>query len=224
MASTAEKSAKDQARERLEAGAAEREAAADAAARQASMNERSDITPAEGNDPKARPASVDRLAESGKASRPDRLSVEDQDSAMAWFLDDEDEDVTKTILINVANVGEHKIPWVIRPVDSETIRDIRRRAEQAASKMQRRRGQVAVDQGQINLAIVAEGTVEPDLRGATERKYGEGLGADATRIVMLALKDKFKRKPGLVDQIAGEILALSGYDDEDVTEPLAGKP
>ena len=39
----------------------------------------------------------------------------------------------------------------------------------------------------------------------------------------MVLKHRFRRKPGLIDQLAGRIMDLSGYDEEDVREAEAAK-
>jgi hypothetical protein len=184
-----------------------------------------DMTEGPKNDPDPNPEALARASRAGE--RNGTLSGEDQDSALAWFMDDQADNVTKVIEINIG-IGDEKrwVPWTIKPVDNEILRTIRKQAEQASTRMQRRRGQAEIDQAQINLAIVAKGTVNPDLEVLAAQKMGrpDGLGQNPLPFVMAMLKDRFKHKPGLVDQIAGEVLALSGYDDEDLREPLAGKP
>ena len=37
------------------------------------------------------------------------------------------------------------------------------------------------------------------------------------------LLKRFERKPGLIAQLAGQIMALSGFDDEDVRDALSAR-
>jgi hypothetical protein len=149
-----------------------------------------------------------------QAAAQKRLDAEEQSIALDWFLSDEpdgSESQTRTIEINVGSPTQEKwIPWEIRAVDLDTLRRIRRQA--MGNRAQRRTGG-EIDEVAANLRIVVEGTVTPDLLQAAKT-----LGiADASE----ALRQRFSRKPGLLGQIAGEIMSLSGYDDEDVREAAA---
>ena len=67
----------------------------------------------------------------------------------------------------------------------------------------------------MTAAIVAAGTVEPDLQ-----QIAAQMGAPTIAAMLLR---RFSHKPGLIGQISGEIMGLSGFDDEDVAEVEAGK-
>lgn len=146
-----------------------------------------------------------------------RLTVEQSSDALDWFLSDDpaEHDPTHKLRVNVGTPDKPRdIDWVIKAVDLDTLREIRRQA--TGTRAQRRSGG-DIDDIQINLQIVVEGTVYPDLREASQqvRLPGGGRGiADPTT----ALRMKFQRKPGLLGQIAAEIMSLSGYDDEDVRD------
>lgn len=141
-----------------------------------------------------------------------KLDGLEQNVALEWFLSDDpqdQEDLTRTIEINVGKSDEEQwIPWTIRAVDLDTLRRIRK-ATMA------RRGLGEFDEVQANLKIVVSGTVEPDLLAAAHQMHI----ATAEK----ALQRRFRHKPGLLGQISGEIMALSGYDDEDVREVQAAK-
>ena len=146
-----------------------------------------------------------------------KLSANETEDALAWFLSDEDQDFTQEISLNVGSHTEPKwITWEIRPVDLDTLRRIRRQAQAAVSRSNRRAGQVGeIDEVEANIRIVLEGTAKPDIVEIAREK-GDVDPADT-------LKRRFRHKPGLIGQISGEIMSISGYDDEDVREVDAAK-
>lgn len=148
------------------------------------------------------------------------MSPEQQADALDWLLSDE-EDESEARRVLELNVGtpraERWIKWTIRPVDREVLRQIQRAA---GGNRQQRRGRAAaeqVDPEEANLRIVARGTVDPDLTEAAGAK-GVQQSADPSYGPMQILRWRFRHKPGLIDQIAGEVFDLSGYDEEDVRE------
>lgn len=145
----------------------------------------------------------DKAAAKGK-----KITAQESADALEWFLSDSDAvDLSTPIQINVGSRDEPRwVEWIIRPVDMDKLRRIRRKAQNAG----RRQRQPDMDETTANIQIVLEGTVKPDLRAAA-RQLGIVDPADAVRT-------RFAHKPGLVTQIAGEIMSVSGYDDEDVRE------
>lgn len=157
---------------------------------------------------------IDAAARVGKDRR-EKLNAEEQVDALEWFLSDVSEDLTDDIQINVGTGRTPKwLTWTIKPVDLDKLRRIRRQSSQG-NRRSRITGQPNLDADNANLRIVIEGTVYPDLHAAS-KQIGTVDPADAVRI-------KFKHKPGLIDQIAGEIMSLSGYDDDDVREADAAR-
>lgn len=149
------------------------------------------------------------------------LSEDEQADALEWFLSPESEDVTDDIELNVGTARKPKwIKWTIQTVDRDELRRIRRQSREQGNRRERRRA-AAIGQGTeldadaANLRIVVEGTVYPDLRAAA-KQMNLVDPADAVR-------RRFRKKPGLIDQIAGEVMSLSGYDDEDVREVQAAR-
>lgn len=152
---------------------------------------------------------IDKVAE-GKPT-----THEEHNAALDWFLSDDpsdDGELTRTLSLNVGGEDEKLIPWTIRAIDLDTLRRIRRQV--AGNRAQRRSGG-EMDEVAANLKIVVEGTVEPPLVEAAKQM---GIASPET-----ALKTRFRHKPGLIGQLAGEILSLSGYDEEDVREVAAAK-
>lgn len=141
------------------------------------------------------------------AARKQSLDDKNQGAALEWFLSSEADDPTKAIQVDVGVGEERWIDWTIRPIDLDALRRIRRLATVGP------RGRQEVDDAQANLRIVVDGTVDPDLKAIAARL---GIADPA-----LALRQRFAAKPGLLGLIAGEILALSGYDDEKVREAEA---
>lgn len=139
-----------------------------------------------------------------------------QEDATEWLLGafHEPPAVENTLLVNVGGVGgaRKEISWRIRAIAGPTIRKIRDEAEQVV----RRAGNSGAGAGsagfRANVKIVIEGTVDPDIRAVAKQS---GL-VDPSDILEMALQNK----QGLIDQIAGSIMTLSGYDQEDVQDAL----
>jgi hypothetical protein len=145
------------------------------------------------------------------AANDKKLSPVEAQDALEWFLSDEDQDFTQELRLNVGSPSKPKwVSWEIKTVDLDTLRRIRRQS-QAGSRAQRRGAQAGeIDEVEANLRIVLEGTHKPDLREIAKQK-GDVDPAET-------LKRRFSHKPGLIGQISGEIMSISGYDDEDVRE------
>lgn len=161
--------------------------------------------------------------EVAKARQPEKVPPEMQADALEWFLADDEGEFEKPLKLNVggpvdedgqplkADTNPPKwIEWTIRPLDLDTIRRIRRQSQRSDNRRQRRAGQGEFDDTLFNLGVVVEATVYPDLRAAAQRKDM----ADPRK----ALELRFQRKSGLVGQIVGEVLDLSGYNEDDVQE------
>src|SRR4051812_44208265 len=128
------------------------------------------------------------------------------DEATKWFLEADNEDfVTDEIKLNVGTKNKPSwIVWSVRSIHRDRIDQIRKQSRTE------RRGVIEANEMQANLRIAAEGTIAPDLRDPAIR----GQYADPAD----ALNARFRAKGGLIDQIAGKIIELSGYDDDDVKE------
>jgi hypothetical protein len=136
-------------------------------------------------------------------------------SALEWFLSEEpeeDEAQTHTIELNVG-VGDqqHWITWIVRPIDSDELRRIQRQT--ANLRRRGRQDDLAIDQ-LGNLKVIIAGSVEPDIQAIADQK------AKQPEAVLL---QRFVKKPGLIAQLAGQIMALSGFDDEDVRDALSAR-
>lgn len=149
-----------------------------------------------------------------KGRRPTDREV---DSATEWFMSDEppegEADLEHTIELNVGGPDEnteHYVAWTVKPIDLDELRRIRRQA--TSSRAQRRAGGDGYDEVAANIKTVIAGTVDPDLIGAAREK---GTNPE------VLLRGKFRHKPGLLAQLSGQIMALSGYDDADVREVKA---
>jgi hypothetical protein len=149
------------------------------------------------------------------AENPDELTPEQIVDAMDFLLDDDpanEQPLEDTIELNVGTPARPVwMKWKIRAIAEDTLAQINRMGAAAANRQARRRGQQAQgDSTMTNARIVAAGTVEPDLVQACRER---GI-ADPAILVRL----QFKRKPGLLLQLSGEVLSLSGFDDADLRE------
>jgi hypothetical protein len=137
--------------------------------------------------------------------------------AMEFLLGDgEDfdyEDFFEVLEINVGSDTSPKlIEWTIKPLDGETFQTLRNRA--MGNRDARRSGSGELDVTSFNLMMVAAATVNPDLAAVVQAK---GLqSADPLHGPMQVIANRFAHKPGLVDQIGGRVMLLSGYDEGDV--------
>jgi hypothetical protein len=175
---------------------------------------------------------IDRVA----AEKGEPVGPTGQHTALEWFLAAEpEEDFTKTIRLNVGGPVDEDgvainpanppqwIDWTIRPLDLDEIKRIRRQSQDAKSRRQRRRDQdEKMDDTQFNLGVVVAATVEPDLVEASQRmRMPDGqVGIADPR---LAVKWRFQQKSGLIGQIVGEVLDLSGYNENDVQDAVEAK-
>lgn len=138
--------------------------------------------------------------------------------ATEWLLGavSDTEDITHVLTLNVgSHAKQHKINWTIKALDGAVIRRIREEA--AGNRAARRQGGASLlaDSNrafQANVKVVVEGTVKPDLKAVAAQR---GLAA-----ATLLIEEGFRRKQGMVDQVAAEIMALSGYDDDDVQDAV----
>lgn len=158
---------------------------------------------------------TDAVAKAAEARDPRELTPTDVADATAWFMEEDSEEVaSKTFELNVGVKSERWIRWTVQAIDRDRIRQIRKMSQPRAA----RRGGAGIgseDEMLVNLRIAAEGTLDPDLH---DPKLRRGIADPAE-----ALRMRFHAKPGLIDQIAGEVLSVSGYDDEDIREVKAAK-
>lgn len=137
--------------------------------------------------------------------------------AVAWFMeDDPDEAPAQRKLELDVSLDPTKpkiIEWVIQAIQREEIQSIREKSKTKAGRRGRTTEGPSENVSLANTKIAAAGTLYPNLRDAQVR--GDFLDpADA-------LKYRFRNKPGLIDQIAGHVIEVSGYDEADVREVAA---
>ena len=150
------------------------------------------------------------------------VTADEADAATEWFLADEEPADTDTFELNVGSPDVPRwISWTVRAVDQEVLRRLTRDGGRAT----RRRGQSGVpdiDPQEANAKIVVEATVAPDL-AEIARVKGVQQTADPLFAQVQVVKHRFRHKPGLIDQIAGRVMDLSGYNEDDVREAIAAK-
>lgn len=153
-------------------------------------------------------------SEDPKKAHPQTMSA-----ALDWFVGDEPVGGTEgdftTLQINVGGdtpESKREIDWVIAPIGLDALRKIRRRANN--TREARRTG--VTDEFQTNLEIVAVCTVDPKLTDAAATLYQTGKIGSSDRVE--ALRYRFNSRPGIITQLAGKILTVSGFDEEDVQD------
>jgi hypothetical protein len=154
------------------------------------------------------------------------LSPEEQLDALDWLLSDETEEEQQAprrlLKLNVGTDEQPKIiDWVITTLDAETFNQIRAQArlESGNRQVRRQRGrgrdEIDFDVTVYNQRVVAAATVEPDLDEAVKAKFSQPA-ADPLFYKVELLKARFRNKPILLDQVAGEVMLFSGADEDDV--------
>jgi hypothetical protein len=148
------------------------------------------------------------------AKDPNAMTPEEVVDATDFLLDDDpdnDAPLEDTVELNVGTPAKPVwMKWTIRAIEEDTLAQINRMGAANVNRQQRRQRSKAVDTTMTNARVVAAGTVYPDL---TQLCRDKGI-ADPAMLVRM----KFRRKPGLLIQLAGEVLTLSGFDDDDVRE------
>lgn len=170
-----------------------------------------------GSDKPKNPDLAGRAAVDQAADHPDAISPQTAQSATDWFLnpDDEESVAWATLPVNVAPAGkpERVVPFKIQVVDRDEIKRLRKEAT-----FQRPDGTEEIDEMEANLRIAVEGLLEPNVKDDDKLRVVRGQQyldpGDA-------LRARFAHKPGIIDQIAGKIVQISGYNSADVKEVRA---
>jgi hypothetical protein len=125
-----------------------------------------------------------------------------------WLLADEQQVNTRKLMVRLGGSDDNPVngPWIIRAIDTNVIRSAEREA--AGDNRAARRAGSGYDELKANLRVVAEGTVVPDLKQLARQK---GL-ADP----VILLRQRFQFRVGVITALAAEIMALSGFDQDDV--------
>lgn len=142
----------------------------------------------------------------------------DYEAIQEWLLSDEAEVNTRELTVRLGGSDKKPLmaPWFIRAVGVDVIRSAEREA--AGNRSQRRDPNAPqYDELKANLRIVVEGTVgigkAPWDGGLDPKQLAQQKGLrDPT--TWLARKLQFR--PGIIAMLAGQIMALSGFDQEDV--------
>lgn len=155
------------------------------------------------------------------AARGEKLTESEVVHGIDHFLADGDTAARKVepteLKLNLGTKQEPKLlRWVVMPVEDTVITRIRKESTKG-TRQQIRNGQGSVDEAVVGRKIVVHATVEPDL-GALAKQLGVLDPADG----LYAFFRKYG-KTGLITQLSGEILSISGWDDEDISEVEAAR-
>lgn len=149
------------------------------------------------------------------AAKGQDLSPEGQSQALKWFMATAPDASVKEVKVKKLNFGTSTKPewveWKVRPIGLDVLRGIRKKA--ANTREARRTG--TADEYLVNLQIVVAATVDPDIKEASRLMYEQGIGPNDP---VENLRTRFQGKPGYITQLAGEILSLSGFNEDDVTD------
>jgi hypothetical protein len=162
-------------------------------------------------------AAADAKTEDGRPD-PEQVTPQQAADATAWFMSsDEEDEGWRDVDLNVANTGEKWVRFRVQALPRERIDEIR---EQNVRTVFRDGKKVEeTDQVASNTRISAEGLAIPDLTNPEMRMVKGQKYMDPAD----ALEARFAHKPGLIDQLTGYVLSVSGYNTDDVREVEAGK-
>lgn len=140
---------------------------------------------------------------------------EDWAEVTEWLLTETPEVIIRELRLRVGGGDDDPkiIPWVVKAIPMAVIKQAEREATQgaAANRSQRRQaagGPRQYDDVKANLRVIVEGTMKPDLK---ELAAQQGL-----RDAAVLVQRRFAYRPGVMAQLAGEIMSISGFDDADV--------
>ena len=145
------------------------------------------------------------------------VSQAEASSALEWFLSEEpeeDEEQTHTIELNVG-VGdkEHWITWIVRPIDSDELPpDPAPDREPAPPWPSGRPGHRPAREPPA--VIIAGSSPSPTFEPSPTRRPSSPRRSCCSAS---------SRSLGLIAQLAGQIMSLSGFDDEDVRDAISAK-
>lgn len=153
-------------------------------------------------------------------SEPENIPAPAAAAATDWFLSDDEttgSTAAQPIELNVGGpVGTGREKWVefiVQPIEREELKRIRKQNTKPGAN-----NTEEVDEMAANLRITVEGLVSPNLKGDKRMRKVRGTEyldpADA-------LAARFAHKPGLIDQLAGKIIEVSGYSDGDIRDVKA---
>lgn len=145
----------------------------------------------------------------------DLQPVEIADALDFFLASEQDADMEvepKELKLNLGTKDKPRfVKWTITPIDDTEITRIRKESA-GGTRAQRRSGGGEVDEAVVSRKLVVRATIDPD-----PVKLALTLNVvDPSDAVHTYFK-KFG-KTGLITQISGEILSISGWDDEDIQE------
>jgi hypothetical protein len=176
------------------------------------------------DDPAVGPRLIDKAATlaqaKGSVADEKKMTNDEVDAATLWLLSAESPEQSFTFLDLMLNVGSDEnprdIPWRVRSLESDELRAAQKAA--SGNRATRRNGGEP-DEMETHCHVLAKATVSPDLAGAM-RAQGYPVNAET---LSTFVRERFKGKPGLVTQVAVEIMRISGFDDAHVKTVSSGK-
>lgn len=159
------------------------------------------------------------MAAAADAKSPSDLTDQQAQDATDWFTSDEEE--VEGFKDFELNVGQQVKKWVMFRVGALTRERINEIREQNTLTTEDSDGTTTrkVNEAATNARVAAESLLKPNLKDAKMRRVRGQDYMDPSD----ALVARFAHKPGLIDQIAGQAIDVSGYNDDDVREVRAGK-
>jgi hypothetical protein len=157
------------------------------------------------------------VREAAQENVPHRDDDERIQSATDFLLSafhDERREITQTLIINVGGVGNDRkeVSWTIKALPGPLVRKIREDSEAVVRRAGGTGAGVVSSSFQAAVRYLIEASVDPNLKQLARQT---GIADPAA-----FLEEALNLKQGLIEQISGKILALSGYDADDVQDAI----
>lgn len=163
-----------------------------------------------------------RQAVEGIATLPASVKPTDEAArdALAWIMAavQEDPETADRPIECTVNLGTETVPdkrkWVMRLLEADEI-ETASTASRPNRAMRRAAGTNAADNTQFYLRLVAMATIEPDLTAIAEKLGTQFVDPTDSRVEVLRAS-VLKRRPGVIDYLATQLLIEAGYSDDAV--------
>lgn len=159
-------------------------------------------------------ASDDPVREALTRLADDTPTAEDMALGLEWLLSDQQEVNTRELKVRAGGPDDKPVflSWIIRAANTDEIRQAEREGEGVANRAQRRSQEpVEADQVRANLRLICTATmqVNGEPLGDLARKAGHADPA-------VWLRKRFHYRAGLIPAMAGQVMDLSGFAQDDV--------
>lgn len=158
-------------------------------------------------------AAANPVRDAMKRLADDKMTEEDMALGLDWLLSDEQEVNTRELKVRAGGADDAPVylSWIIRAANTDEIRQAEREGE-GANRAQRRGQEAAeADQVRANLRLICTATIQVNGKPLGELSNSKGIRDPA-----VWLRNRFHYRAGLIPALAGQVMELSGFAQDDV--------